>query len=256
LIDEMPIASNPEAFNYLFRDAAEKARFMDNANRISRFTNSPEGQMYAARNKGFETLKFALDEVTDPRSAETLMRNLPRSERPLYRQAIIDNAVDKAFRPNTRGIWAVEPGALGKEIGRLQKTGQWALLDEGQRRRLKDLESYYRIVLNKTGDVGASLENAAIVADFKRMLYPPNWLHPALVSRSLDVVGTMRANRWVKNFVTHPGRAEKLMRRIERTATGKASVDLGPAGAMAGILLAPAGFQMFGEGVLDPLLQD
>jgi hypothetical protein len=111
------------------------------------------------------------------------------------------------------------------------------------------------VVLNKTGDIGSSLENAGIVADFKRLLYPPNWLHPASATRALDVVGTMRANRWVKNFVTHPGRAEKLMRRIERTQAGQAQqVEFGAPGALAGILLTPVGSQMFEEGVMDPLI--
>jgi hypothetical protein len=212
LLDSMKISSNPEPFYYLFGGREGYNNFMRTAERVSRAHNSTMGQIYQRRTDQFETTKYALEQIQTPAQARDLWGQLEPSEQTMFRGAIVDNLVDKALGPNSKGQYVVNTVVLENEIKKLRNNGVWRMLSPEQQERLTGLSKYYRVAMGKTQDVGASLENASIVADLKGFLTPT----PSQFRGAVEAMHAIFQNKMLAAYVTNPKRAEKLMRQMQQ----------------------------------------
>jgi hypothetical protein len=229
-IDRINRASNQSPYQYLFDSDADRKVFEQTAERMSRFYNSPMGQLFQNRGKQYDTLKFALGEVKVPAQARDLWRQMPTEDRGMIQEAIIDNAVRASMQMKEGGEQVVGSKALGLKIKDLQQRGLWGLLTEEQQNRVQGMKSYYRVALSQAGDVGASLENAAVNAAMKDLIIP---VTPGTVGRALEAGRTMTVNKILAKYLSNPKRTESLIKRLRR---GEAGGPMVPAGI--GVVLA------------------
>ena len=229
-IDRINRASNQSPYQYLFDSDVDRKAFEQTAERMSRLYNSPMGQLFQNRGKQYDTLKFALGEVKVPAQARDLWKQMPTEDRGMIREAIIDNAVRASLQMKDGGEQVVGFKALGLKIEDLKQRGLWGLLTEEQQKRVQGMKSYYRVALSQAGDVGASLENAAVNAAMKDLIIP---ITPGTVGRAMEAGRTMTVNKILAKYLSNPERTKSLVNRLRR---GEAGGPMVPAGI--GVVLA------------------
>jgi hypothetical protein len=229
-VDAINRASNRAPYEYLFSSQKNREAFEESAEKISRFYQSPMGQLYQNRAKQYDTLKFALGEVKVPDQARDLWRQMPADDRGMLQEAIIDNAVRASMQMKEGGEAVVGSKALSLKIDDLKQRGLWGLLTEDQQKRVQGMKSYYRVALSQAGDVGASLENAAVNAAMKDLIIP---VTPGTVGRAIEAGRTMTVNKILAKYLSNPARTKKLISRLKSGEAGPFTV---PAGV--GVVLA------------------
>lgn len=248
VVRQMKDRPDPGPYEYLFEGPKERAAFEAEALRLSRFNASPIGRIYDQAIKQYDTLKFALGEIQSPQQARDLWSQLPARDKNMMQEGIIEEAVNSALAPTKGDELVVQPERLSAKIRELKQRGLWDKLSEDQRKRLQGLRSYYRVVLSQTGDVGASLENASVVAAIKDMLLP---ISPGSFTRGLEAVRTLTVNNLLAKYLVNPRRAQKLIDRIGKKP------GQGIPGGLPTILAAPfanTALEEIGDAGIDALM--
>lgn len=244
VLDKWKISTNPEPYYYLFGGKSGYQRFRAQAETVSRFYGTPVGKMYQERLKAYETTKYAVEQIKTPREAAEVWAALTTAdEKEAFRSALIDNTVGQATDFTKQGILKVNDVALRNRIHDLQKTGRWGLLTPDQQKRLSGFADYVQVVLSKTGDTGAMLENASVTAKLKNIWHV--W-DPIAVKRGVDALQSLGTNAILGRYVTNPKRAQRLMNSLD-----KAPRDLKKWG-MATIFAIPPITEAADAGVVDP----
>jgi hypothetical protein len=223
-VDAINRASNKAPYEYLFSSPKDRAAFEESAEQISRFYKSPMGQLYQNRAKQYDTLKFALGEVKVPDQARDLWRQMPAEDRGMIQEAIIDNAVRASLQMKEGGEAVVGSKALSLKVEDLKQRGLWGLLTPDQQKRVQGMKSYYRVALSQAGDVGASLENAAVNAAMKDLIIP---VTPGTVGRAVEAGRTMTVNKILAKYLSNPARTKKLISRLKSGEAGPFTVPAG-----------------------------
>jgi hypothetical protein len=155
---------------------------------------------------------------------------MPTEDRGMLQEAIIDNAVRGSMQMKDGGEAVVGSKALSLKVEDLKQRGLWGLLTPDQQKRVQGMKSYYRVALSQAGDVGASLENAAVNAAMKDLIIP---VTPGTVGRAIEAGRTMTVNKILAKYLSNPERTKKLVTRIKSGEAGPFTV---PAGV--GVVLA------------------
>ena len=239
--------SNPEPYNSLFRDQAERETFEAMAGDLTRFNNTPIAKVVRQAEKGEQTAEFALGQLKTPTQVRAFAENLSPTEKEGMATLTIDRMMQKALKYNEkRDVLELDAKTLSAQVRDAVERGTWDLLTPAQKKRVQGAQSYWRQIKARTGDVGTSLEAASTFANLRGITHV---LNPRDIVRGLGAANELLAAKVLAKQLSSPEKATKMFDKLSRTPPNRKPLVYGALAATPLLVESPELADMFsGEG--------